>query len=131
MAGFDQHPFELQAKILQHGYCPYDVHGNPVIVGWDDRDKNWKHVFKGDPEWQDPVVNKVRIDDPLRDKEPAAAIHIGDGPEQTLSRHQSIRGSAEGLRRESGSVPGSSGSASGAGGGGGGGGGGGFTAVNR
>lgn len=131
MSGFDGMSYEYQQKMVRHGYCPYDVHGNPVVLGYDEKDRNLKHIFKSDPEWRDPVVDKVRIDDPLREKLAAepGPNYAREGAERVLPRHQSGKASADESRRESDSVPASSGSPSG--GGGGGGGGGGFTAVNR
>ena len=70
IAGFDDMPLEAQQMAIDvQQYCPYDIHGSPVNVV---RDGNrYRQVFEGENDWQDPVVDNVRRDDPrvLRRKE--------------------------------------------------------------
>ncbi|KAI9658460.1 MAG: hypothetical protein M1831_003898 [Alyxoria varia] len=64
--GLDNWPHDAQLQhIRETFYCPFDVHGNPVLLGWDEQDRNLKHIFKDDPQWRDPITPEgIRGDDP-------------------------------------------------------------------
>lgn len=67
LAGFESMPPNLQYdEVEKRGYTPYDNHGNPVILHQYEGSRGIRHVFRDDPEWEDPVVNNVRMDDPFR-----------------------------------------------------------------
>lgn len=136
-------PLDVQiASIQSNAYCPYDVHGHPVVIN-DLRDEEGrvirlKQLFKNDTEWKDPVVDNVRTDDPrevarqaqLRERGKARLAGAEEAALPPSSGRRSV-GSRERRResgRDSGSAPGSS---HGRKDGGSGGSGGGFTAVNR
>ena len=138
-------PRHWTAAVSSTHYCPYDIHGNPVILREErDREGNairLRHVFKGDEGWMDPVQDNVRTDDP---REMARRERMRQQSERemprTTSQEESMSGrrSASGIsgrerrresgsmrdrERESGSAPGSAHGRKEGGGG--------FTAVNR
>lgn len=60
---------EQQYHIDSLGYLPYDIYGNPVLVQLHvlpDGSRKYRHIFRDQPEWEDPVVNNIRTDDPHR-----------------------------------------------------------------
>ena len=63
---FDSWSHEAQLQhIRETYYCPFDVHGNPVLLGWDEQDRNLKHIFQDDLQWRDPITPEgIRGDDP-------------------------------------------------------------------
>lgn len=147
MASFERLPYgEQLAAVSQNFYCPYDIHGIPVILkeGRDEEGRpRLRHVFKNEDGWKDPVVDNVRTDDPREQARRNAAlrkeVEMARGQQEEGGRRSASgmgarerrreSGSARERERESGSAPGSShGRREG---GGGGGSGGGFTAVNR
>lgn len=53
---------EQENEIFSREYLPFDAEGKPILLKYDEVKGKYIHVFPGQSDWQDPIVDAVRRD---------------------------------------------------------------------